>query len=221
MAKQYKSTPKGRFRFPAIVTPDYGNDQFPKPNGEFKVQLILGPKEAAILAKELQPLHDQAVEEGREKFAGLKVEQRKKLGDLKITPLFEDEYDKETEEPTGNKIFKFGTAASGVNKKTGEPWKRHIVVYDAQGNVIKKPPQIWGGTVGKVGYECSPYFVPGQGMAGLKLYLAAVQIIELVSGGGGDASQFGFGKEEGYVAQEDEQEQNLPFEPDNDEEVEF
>lgn len=198
---KFKTSPKGTFRYPALTKPDFGNEQFPKPNGEYKVQLILAPKEAAAFIKELQPIYDKAIADGQEAFAGLKVEQRKKLKELSINPMFDEEYDKDTEEPTGNKIFKFGMVASGKDKKSGDTWKRKPVIFDSEGQPIKQAPDIWGGTVGKVGYEPSPYFIPGTGAAGLKLRLSAVQIIELVSGGSASASSFGFGKEEGgYVA---------------------
>lgn len=198
---KFKTSPKGKFRYPALNTPDYGTDDHPKPAGEYKVHLILTEKEAAPFIKELQPIYDEAIRAGEEAFAGLKVEQRKKLKELKVNPLYDEEYDKDTEEPTGNLIFKFGMVASGKNKKTGEPWKRKPAIFDSEGQPIKQPPQIWAGTIGKVGYELAPYFIAGTGAAGLKLRLSAVQIIELVSGGAANASQFGFGKEEGgYVA---------------------
>jgi len=64
--------------------------------------------------------------------------------------------------------------------------------------VMTKAPSIWGGTVGKVAFEVMPYFNNAQCEGGLSLRLDAVQIIELVSGGGKSASAYGFGEEEGY-----------------------
>lgn len=100
-APQFVS-PKGTFRYPALTKPDYGNDQFPKPAGEYKVQLILTESNAQSLIEKLQPLYDAAISEGQAKFKELKVEQRKKLGELKQNDLFATEYDQDTEEPTGN-----------------------------------------------------------------------------------------------------------------------
>jgi hypothetical protein len=193
-------SPKGTFRYPSLTSPDYGNDQFPKPAGEYKVQLILTEEEAQPLLAKLQPLYDAAIAEGKEKFKELKVEQRKKLGTLKENDLYQVEYDQKTEEPTGNFIFKFTMAASGTNKKTGDAWTRKPAVFDAKGSPLKNPPAIWGGTQGKVSFEAAPYFIPGTGAAGLKLRLNAAQIIDLVSGGAKDAGAFGFGSEDGYEA---------------------
>lgn len=195
--KQVFTSPKGIFRYPALAKPDFGNVAFPKPNGEYKVQLVVTPDVAEELLKKIQPLFDKAVAEGEELFAKLPIASRKKLGQLTINDLVSVIYDKETEEPTGDVFFKFSTAASGINAKK-EAWSRKIALFDAKGKPLAKAPDIWGGTVGKVSFEAAPYFVPGTGTAGLKLYLTAAQIIELVSGGSRGASEYGFGEEEGY-----------------------
>ncbi|QFP93707.1 single-stranded DNA-binding protein [Ralstonia phage P-PSG-11-1] len=206
------TSPRGVFKYPALNKPDYGNEQFPKPNGEYKVQLILSEAEAQPLIEKLQPLYNAAIEEGKAKFKELKVEQRKKLGALKENDLYATEYDQETEEPTGNLVFKFTMQASGENKKK-ERWERKPALFDAKGKPLpKNAPAIWGGTEGKVSFEASPYFIPGTGAAGLKLRLQAVQVIDLVSGGQRDAGAYGFGEEEGYEASDNNEEgDGAPF----------
>lgn len=194
------TTPKGIFMYPYLVKPDFGQGAFANSKGIYKINLRLSEEEAAPLLALLQPIYDATIEEGLQKFAGLKVEARKKLKSLTETPLFDTVYDKDTEEPTGDIIFKFATAASGVNAK-GEPWNRTISLFDATGKTIK-PTMVGGGTVGKVSFEASPYFIPATGVAGVKLYLIAAQILELSEGGsGGTAESYGFGKEEGYEAE--------------------
>jgi hypothetical protein len=196
------TTPKGIFVYPYLVKPDFGQGQFANSKGIFKVNLRLTEEEAKPLLAILQPIYDQAIEDGKQKFAGLKVEARKKLKSLTETPLFDVEYDQTTEEPTGNIVFKFSTAASGVNEK-GEAWTRTINLFDAKGKPFK-PSMVGAGTIGKVSFEVSPYFIPATGVAGIKLYLIAAQIIELSEGGsGGSASSYGFGAEEGYEADDD------------------
>ncbi|MCA8110279.1 hypothetical protein [Burkholderia cepacia] len=192
------NTPRGIFRYPALTKPDYGNDQFPKPDGEYKVQLVLTTEEAQPLINKLQAEYDKAIEAAEEAFKGLKVEQRKKLKEVTKNDLYSTEYDQETEEPTGNLIFKFSMKASGVSKRDQKPWTRKPAIFNAKGVALKNPPNIWGGTEGKVSFEASPYFIPGTGAAGLSLRLQAVQILELVSEGSRSASSFGFGQEEGY-----------------------
>lgn len=218
--KNFKdTTPRGTFRYPALDKPDYGNEKFPKPNGEYKVQLILSEAAAEPLIAKLAPHYDQAIAEGKEAFKELKVEARKKLKELTANDLYATEYDKDTEEPTGNLVFKFTMTASGENKKK-EKWSRKPAIFDAKGKPMLKVPSIWGGTEGKVSFEAVPYFIPGTGAAGLKLRLSAVQIIDLVSGGQREASDYGFGEEDGYEASEDQQE-DTPFKDESGSEQEF
>jgi hypothetical protein len=196
------TTPKGIFVYPYLIKPDFGQGQFANTKGVYKVNLRLTREEAEPLLEILQPLYDQAIADGEAAFAKLKVEARKKLKSLTETPLFDVEYDQETEEETGNIVFKFNTTASGVNAK-GEAWQRSLPLFDAKGKATK-PSMVGGGTIGKVSFEVSPYFIPATGVAGLKLYLMAAQILELSEGGsGGSASGYGFGAEEGYESQED------------------
>lgn len=209
--KNFQSTtPKGTFRYPALDKPDYGTDEHPKPNGEFKTQMLFTEAEAESLIKSLKPIHEQAIKDGEAEFAKLKVDQRKKLKELSVNDLYSIEYDKETEEPTGNLIFKFSMQASGLNKKK-ERWERKPAVFDAKGKPMLKVPAVWGGTVGRVSYEAVPYFIAGTGTAGVKLRLNAAQIIDLVSGGQRDAGAYGFGEEDGYEAGEDQPEDDTPF----------
>lgn len=209
------TTPKGTFVYPYLTKADYGNASFPDPAGTFKVNLRLTVEESQPILKALQAIHDEAVRDGEQKFAALKVDVRKKLKSLTVTPLFVEEYDEKTEEPTGTVIFKFATKASGVNKKDDSVWNRTISLFDAAGKEIK-PKMVGGGTIGKISYEASPYFIPGTGVAGVKLYLVAAQILELSEGGsGGSASSYGFGQEEGYEAPEED---DAPFDADDSEE---
>lgn len=203
------TSPRGVFVFPKLNDPDYGNEKFPKPDGEFSVQLRLSvaDAEAFVEAKLKAPL-EAAIASAREEFDKLPVGTRKKLKDITENELFRIEYDKETEEETGYVLFKFAMKASGKTK-AGKAWSRKPVIFDAKGKPLTKAPSIWGGTEGKVSFEARPYFIPGTGTAGLKLALNAVQVIDLKSGGGRDAGGYGFGEEDGYeydeadAAQED------------------
>jgi hypothetical protein len=210
------TTPTGTFAYPKLNKPDFGTDKYPKKDGEYSVNMRFkedDPVFQAFLAT-ITPLHDQAVAEGTEAFKALKVDVRKKLGKMKVNPLYTEEYDQDTEQPTGYVKMKFAMPASGLRKKDKSPWTARPAVFDAKGkplplfvNAPGKPqhgspradaPQIWSGTEGKVSFEASGYFVESQGMAGLKLRLNAVQIINLVSGGQRSADAYGFGEEEGW-----------------------
>lgn len=195
-AKIY-TTPEGVFRFPSLIKVDYGTEEYPKPAGQYKTGLILSEEEAAPLVKLLTPLHLEAVAEGEEKFAKLGIAVRKKLKELSVNDFFTPEYDKETEEPTGNLIFSFKSTFSGV-RKDGTKWQRKLNVFDAQGDPLKAGVDVWGGTRGVIAFSTRPYFVDGTGTAGLSLSLEAVQIIELVQGGQRGADSFGFSARAGF-----------------------
>lgn len=73
-------------------------------------------------------------------------------------------------------------------------------VYDAAGNYIpaNKLPQIWGGSVLKMGGTINTYDRTGN--TGVSLLLTKIQIIELVEGGSGEDG--GFEAEDGWIAPE-------------------
>lgn len=203
---------KGVFKFPKLNDPDFGTDEFPKPDGEFSTKLIgklADPDVQAFIAK-WQPMHDAAIKAAEEAFKALPVATRKKLGSVTVNPLYTEMYDEETEEPTGEVEFKFSMKYSGEFKKgpkAGQKWYRRPDIFDARGNKMKPAPSIWGGSIGRVAFEVGlnkemqpGYFIPGTGAAGLSLRMQAARIIELVSAGERDASAYGFDKEEeGYT----------------------
>lgn len=200
-------TPRGSFKFPSLLTPDYGTDEHPKPDGEYKVRLVLSREAAQPLLKALEPIHAKAVEKGEEEFAKLKIEQRKKLKSLSVNDLYAVEYDQETEEPTGNLLFNFKMKAGGTREVRGakEQWEQRPALFDAAGKPLKGVKAIWSGTEGKVSFTANPYFVAGTGTAGLSLRLEAAQILELAGPGQRNAAGYGFGAEEGYVGGDDEE----------------
>lgn len=199
---------KGTFSWPKVNEPDYGNEKYPVKEGQYVVNLVVPQNDKATkdFIKKLTPHYREAIEAGKQAFEGLGAQQRKKLKSLTENEFYTVELDRETEEPTGNIIFKFKMKASGVYRKgpkAGQKWTAKPNIFDAEGNLMKKPPSIWGGTEGKVAFSVRPYFVDGQGAAGISLDLNAVQIINLVSEGERSASSYGFGKEDGYSHDED------------------
>jgi hypothetical protein len=197
------TSPKGVLKWPKLTEPDFGTKEYPKPEGEFSTKLVLHADRSEVQAfiAQLQPLFDQAVAEGREAFAKLKPETRKKLKDVTINSFYTELLDAETEEPTGEIELKFSKRYSGTfqkGPKTGQKWTSKVDLFDAKGKAMTKAPVIWGGSTGKVGFEVSSYFIPGTGALGLKFFLNAVQVIDLRSGGSKDAAAYGFGAEDGY-----------------------
>ena len=194
-------SPKGTFKYPSLTKPDFGNDAFPKPDGEFKTAIVI-PMDSAAQAfiDKLMPAWTEAVRQGHEHFAKLALPQRKKLGALKEVMFYEEEFDKETEEPTGNIIFKAKTKYKILDKKTNEIRLNKISLFDAKGKPLAAGTAIYGGTVGKISFQPAPYWVAGTGMAGITFYLNGAQVIDLVGPGNRSAASMGFGEEEGYEA---------------------
>jgi hypothetical protein len=198
------NTPRGVFVFPALTKPDYGNEAFPQPDGVYKVNLRLSEEDAEPLIKKLTPAWEQAQEDGQAAFDALPKPARVKLKNgFQMNDMFEKEFDKETEEETGFVIFKFKMKASGTSKKDGKKWTRRPGLFDAKGVAMKNAPDIYGGSEGIVAYEVAPYFIAGQGQAGISLRLQAVQVLDLVSAGMKSASAYGFGAHDGYESEDE------------------
>lgn len=199
---------KGVFMFPNLTKPDFGTKEHPKEGGEYNLRLVYSLNESQKILDMLEPVIEEARANAEAEFAKLPVGTRKKIGAISENPVFNELYDRDTEEPTGEGYFRFSMKASGKNAK-GEKWERKPTIFDAKGKPVTLK-QIWGGTKGKVSFEAVPYFVAGSGAWGVKLYLRAVQIIELNQGGSRSASDFGFGAEDGFdgseVSEEAEQE---------------
>lgn len=201
LTEQRGVSPRGSFRFPHLVEPDYGTDAFPNPDGEFNTRLVVDEETKDAFMEKLSPIIERAEEVAEEEFKKLKPAARKKLGEVSWNDLAEPLFDDETEEPTGEYAFRFATKASGKNKKTGKPWKRTLPLFDAKRKPLKVT-SLWGGTEGKLSFNARPYFVAGTGVAGVKLYLEAAQILDLVQGGERSASGYGFDEEEGFEKEE-------------------
>lgn len=184
--KERMITPVGRAIYPKLNEPD---TKF-KEEGEYTVNLALSGDDAQSMIEVIEEAKKEALAMAKKKIKGKK---KPKEADL---PYFEVLDEDENE--TGEIAFKFKMKASGVSKKTGKRWERRPPIFDAKTNKIDpEKTMIWGGTMMKVSYTVSPYYVPALG-AGVSLRLEGVQVIELVSGGGASASDLGFGEEDGY-----------------------
>lgn len=198
------TSPRGTFKFPKLDKPDYGTKEYPAPDGKYETRMVLradAPETKAFIAK-LQPFFVDAVANGEKEFSELKIETRKKLKAVTVNDMFTTMYDRETEQPTGDIEFKFSMKASGIankGKDNERKWAAKPAVFDSRGQLLKDVPEIWSGSIGKVTFEVSPYFIPATGACGVSLKLKAVQLIELRQGTDRSASEYGFGAEEdGY-----------------------
>jgi hypothetical protein len=212
MAKKQKlpeiTSPIGVWKWPKLHEPDYGTDEYPVPEGQYALKLVLkaDDKETKAFLKSIEPHYKAAIAEGEEKFKELPVAQRKKLKKISLNEFYSQVYDVETEEPTGEIEFNVKMKASGEYKrgpKQGEKWHRKPIIFDAEGKRIKDIPQLFSGTEGRVRVALLPYFVAANGAVGLSLKLVGIQLIEPNFDGGDSADAMGFGAVEGGYAHED------------------
>lgn len=185
-------TAAGEAVFPKLVQPDTKFD----PDGTYSLKLRLpdGPDADALIAK-IDAVREEAHASAVADAPNAAVAKKIKMAD----PSYGRELDRETGEETGNWLFNFKMKASGVSKKTGKPWSRKPALFDAKGQPITtltKNDDVWTGSIVKVAFELRPFYSPSFG-AGCSQNLQAIQIIELVSGEGKSAEDFGFGEEDG------------------------
>lgn len=184
-------SPKGTASYPYLTKPD---TKF-KPDGEYKVSLIVDGDDASKAIDFLTEQHKAAVAKAKKENAGKRV----KEGAL---PFIEND--------DGTVTFKFKLKAK-VTPKKGAPFEQKPALFDAKGTPLVGEPKVGSGSVIKVSYEVVPYYTAIAG-AGISLRLKAVQIIELKEySGGGTAKSYGFGEEEGFEADEED---TPPFDAD-------
>lgn len=210
MAEKKKLTkgvsPAGVASFPFLNKPDEY-----KGKKNFKVTLTIGGDESAEFRAKIEAETEKVLAETRaaieEKLAGAKDGKTKAklkslLEELETGLPFSPAVDDDGEE-TGDFEFKFKCGAEFEDKKTGDMKQIIVPIFNAKKVHLnpkgKNAPSIWGGSTLKVAYALAPYFVEGAKVCGVSLRIEGVQVIELVSGGGGrSADALGFGEEDGY-----------------------
>lgn len=211
-------TPAGTAQWPKLNTPDTF-----KGKTTFNVKLIFDPNEDSVVNKKagnmvaeatamrdeffdalVADLREQA-EELRAARKGAKAKELEaKIEALEKAPVGKPEADEETGEETGNVVILAKTNATYKDKK-GVTKERRIDFFDARGKKMKSAPLIGGGSTLKLGVTMRPYVVDSSNQVGVTFYLNAVQVIDLVTYGGRDASAYGFGEEDGYEYEDDEE----------------
>lgn len=171
-----------------------------KEEGEYHTKLRIDADTAEPLLARLEAMQEQELKVAQKKAKGKKA----KPADLPIQP----EYDDEGEE-TGSYILKAGMKASGTSRKTGQKWQRKLPLFDGKGKPAPSSVAIYSGSVLHLAVEPKAWTNP-KAEVGVKLYLEAAQIINLVNGSGSSANTFGFGEVEGA------DEIHVPDEPAND-----
>lgn len=192
--KKIHVTPVGVAAWPRLNDPD---TKF-KPEGEFRVQLILNPERSPQHAKFLSQLQGTYEEAYKEACA----EQNKPK--LKRVPLsIKPETDKEGNETgTGNVLVKFNMKHTFTSKKTGESFTMRPTLQDSAGKTVSPQKcRVGGGSTVRVAFTFNPFYTAGLG-AGLSLRLVGVQIIKLVEFNDGGYKFEGVEDDDGFVGEE-------------------
>lgn len=149
--------------------------------GEYKTNLEVSEADAKDMVATIEKAIEGSISEAEAQSNGKKI---------KVAP-------KPYHSKDGKVTFKFKMKATGVNRKTKEPFSQRPALFDSKKNPIEPSScSIWGGSKLKVAYTLRPYYSPAIG-AGVVLQLKAVQIIELVEGKNTQMSLFD--EEDGYT----------------------
>ena len=186
-------SPIGTAKFPYLVKPDTKFDE----RGTYKVDLIITPKEAAVIKSVATKLATSFKKDDVESNPA-----RKKWG-LHL-PLLDDT--NQDGEDTGQKVARFKQAAS-IRTRDGRDISKSILLFDSQGNRLTDINP-YSGTKMSVAYTMSAYANPTGKTYGVTFRLVAAQIIELVEGGTGmSAESLGFTNQtDGFVMDVEQQE---------------
>lgn len=207
------TTERGVAKFPFLNEPD---TKFNK-DGEFRLGVILpedtrnmepGKNKGRLLTEMINEAADKAFEDAK-----LELEEKINSGELKGEKLakakqsleklaradlpYKAVYDEEGNE-TGMLEFRLKMKAQRKDPKDpNKVIKQFPKLFDAGGKEFPRSKAIWGGSEVKGAGSLTSYYIPGTGLAGVGIRLAACQVLKLRQSGG-DASSYGFGAEEGY-----------------------
>jgi hypothetical protein len=154
----------------------YGTQGVRPEDQEYKITALLDPN---------KPKHEEFLAKLKALWQQCGTEMKCPGGIAKNKP-FKKHKRKEDDSPTG--LFE-------VTFKTGV--KFPVRVFDAKGNKITGDLNIGNGSQVKVAGSYT-FYGPDKSGGGVKLYLNAVQVVELVEWSGGEASDYGFAAGEGF-----------------------
>lgn len=189
-------------RYPHILTAD---TKF-KADGEFHLVGILTASEAQAIIAVCEPVMAEA--EAMAAAGAAEIADKARKGGKKVTAsaatavaFYGEVIDPDTGDETGELSFKFASNATWKDMKTGAINKRVIPIFSSAAVELKgkdRPEAIWGGSKLRILFTAAPYYMPSTNSYGVKRYLEAVKVIDLVGGGGMSNSDMG-GAEDGWA----------------------
>lgn len=179
-------TPIGEAKWPKLIQGDAFGDEKLK----YSTTLLLDTDspECAALIECLEPLVLAAERLHKPTLnpKQLKEYRLHRPWDDDVDTVVDDSTSDKTYVNTGKTGFKFSTYAED---KDGTP--RTMRLADADNKLIKNPSfEIWNGSRIRVAYQVTDYYMAATGKIGIKLWLNAVQIVELVDGSSNASTSF-------------------------------
>lgn len=197
------TTPAGTAIWPRLSTPDM---KFAKEGiGHYKVTLRLRRGDDGVdeLLGELDTMYANALEAGKAEDQALRKENAKWRAKMSGKPTVEasrpysDVLDPENNDaPTGEVDINFKMSSAFIDKKNGNRRvEKHVALFDGAGGKIDPASiNIGMGSKIRVSFNPNPFWTQVAG-AGISLRLLAVQVLDLVEFGGGNAASHGFSSE--------------------------
>lgn len=182
-AFQQVTTPAGTLLYPTLIEP---NTRFVA-SGVFETRIVIPAGEAADdLEETLTNARSSWLSECAKTSGGKKVKVNEAV------PCTRDD---------DNNLVVKAKLPFQVNTKSGKSWQQKPALFDAKGQKVDTTNlRIGSGTRARLAVEISTYNNPATG-AGISLRLRGVQLIEIVEPKGNSAGDFGFGAEDGFVAE--------------------
>lgn len=197
----------GKGQLVGFISIDKPSTKFDK-DGVYSANILLPKEEGETLAEKIK---DIRTKQFKTYGKGTKV------ADLTQCVPFttvDEETGEEIADEEGRYVLK--TKAKAFIEKGEAKFKPQI--FDSKGKKIVVAG-IGCGTVAKLAVELSGYSVAGK--TGVSVKLKAVQIIDLVEYGGGNAESFGFGEEEGFEGSDEPIEEKAAETEEDDGEEDF
>lgn len=191
-------TPKGVAVYPRLKTPDTKFDD----NGQYKADLRLPEAVAAAFVEKYRGVYKD--------WTGKALPKKPERDNRNAFYYYETDEDGEE---TGNVVLKL-RVKNKITKK-GDLWDRRPAQFDAKGKPIAGAKNVGGGTVMLVAGEVYLWETPSGGK-GMSLQPEAVQLIDLKEfSGQKSAGEFGFGQEDGYTDDGDDDDHGFGDESDD------
>lgn len=187
--KKMYVTPQGEASYPHIAEPQTKFNE----DGVYDVTMYFDEQSGGKLLEQLNDAYNQASIEAKEKYEEQKPQYKKDNPQINYEPFYREEVDDDGVS-TGRIFVKFKCKAK-IKTRDNKIFEKKVAIYDRYNQPMpnEKAKKVSSGSIMKVAFKASPYFVPAGCKAGISLQLEAVQVIEAKEWDGTrSAADYGF-----------------------------